>query len=236
MSQHISPTRGRKMIHSIQIEKLNWLLILIGDTLKFLLTAFPTSYSFFSVWIILLSISIYVEGIEFKLRQEPKREMPHTWLIRTCLGCQRLRTDVGWKLIFFTLWLDSGVAPWWRLMTCGYNPATRAAFTTDHLSEFTLTSRMSLPPWARTKPAENKKNDADELNSSWWGRFSVLVLVIFQLRHFHSQLKGKHLQHHHNRPGGYTDFQNNCTYNCCHSVCEGTEWVRVQLKVWETDQ
>jgi len=37
-------------------------------------------------------------------------------------------------------------------MTFGYNPATRAAFTTDQFSELVFRSRISPPPLALTKP------------------------------------------------------------------------------------
>lgn len=37
-------------------------------------------------------------------------------------------------------------------------PATNAALTTAQFSEFVLTSRMSPPPRALTKPRERKKN------------------------------------------------------------------------------
>lgn len=72
----------------------------------------------------------------------------------TSINLDWLRTDVGWKWTFFSLLLESREVSWLTLTRFGYMPATRAAFTTAQFSEFRLTSRISLPPRARTKPEE----------------------------------------------------------------------------------
>lgn len=51
-----------------------------------------------------IAVRGYCKFRTFEIKHEPKREKCHTFpLWNTCLDCQRLKTDVGWKLIFFAL-------------------------------------------------------------------------------------------------------------------------------------
>ncbi|TNN53116.1 hypothetical protein EYF80_036698 [Liparis tanakae] len=73
-------------------------------------------------------------------------------VLLTSLGCAWFRMEVGWKWTFFSRLLENSEVSGSMCTRLGYMPATSAAFTTAQFSEFRFTSRMSLPPRARTKP------------------------------------------------------------------------------------